>query len=212
MLLKSLTKGCYKLIYISFLSISYIIFSPSIKDKAFEKNQSLNPTCLSFYHICDKTRDCNFYRTRGYLARPNTTLMGQVLPSPIKNRVEFGLKKKLKASPGQVQVFTKTRPEPINIYVQLLKYPHIYIVKTLPHLTLTIFSAIQPPLISLSSAHHCCTLTHNLIGALALKLNSSFQSHRCHNQASNTMKISTTPTKPLPIIGDLGGLRQREAK
>ena len=46
--------------------------------------------------------------------RSGPTLMGRILPSPIKNRVEFGFKKKKKpeAGSGQVQVFGKTQPRP----------------------------------------------------------------------------------------------------
>ena len=49
--------------------------------------------------------------------QPCLTLMGQILPSSIRNRVEYGLKKKKKkpeASPGRVRVLSKkfeTRPE-----------------------------------------------------------------------------------------------------
>ena len=45
--------------------------------------------------------------------RSGPTLMGRILPGPIKNRVEFGFKKKKpEAGSGQVQVFGKTQPRP----------------------------------------------------------------------------------------------------
>ena len=41
--------------------------------------------------------------------QPDPTLMGRVLPSPIKNRVGFGFFKK---NPKRVQVLVKTWPNP----------------------------------------------------------------------------------------------------
>ena len=39
-------------------------------------------------------RDDNFCPTRGYLAWPGSTLIGRVLPGPIRNRVGHGFFKK----------------------------------------------------------------------------------------------------------------------
>ena len=130
--------------------------------------------------------------------RLGSTLMGQVLPSLIKNRVGFGFKKK--KNPKWVWVgfrfLQKPSPNqdlsrPSYIYIQLLKYPHIYInihIHTYSynpkifyshlHLILTISSAASHLFLFSSPLSH--TLTHNLTVAVALKrlkLNSSFYSH-----------------------------------
>ena len=60
--------------------------------------------------------------------QPGTTLMGRILPDPIKNRVGFGFKKKKpKVGLSWVQVFSKTRsglgPDPTWLYI----YIYIYI-------------------------------------------------------------------------------------
>ena len=48
--------------------------------------------------------------------RPDPTLMGRVLPGPIKNRVGFGLNPPPpEASPGRVRVLSKNlRPGPVK--------------------------------------------------------------------------------------------------
>ena len=62
--------------------------------------------------------------------RPGSTLMGWVLPGPIRNRVGFGsLKKKTRSESGLGPGFIKktrnqTRPDPFKTrYPKLLKYP-----------------------------------------------------------------------------------------
>ena len=57
--------------------------------------------------------------------RPSQTLMDQILPGPIKNRVEFGF---LKKNPKRVRVFSKTRPEPWLGPTQLYIYIYIYML------------------------------------------------------------------------------------
>ena len=65
-----------------------------------------------------RIRDAIFARPAG--TRPGPTLMGRILPSPIRNRVGYGFKKKPEADPGRVWVLSKkseTRPgyNPIKI-------------------------------------------------------------------------------------------------
>ena len=60
--------------------------------------------------------------------QPGPTLMGWVLPGPIKNRVGYGLKKK---NPKRVRVgsgYEKTRPEPDPLPF-LLGIPNFLITK-----------------------------------------------------------------------------------
>ena len=45
-------------------------------------------------------------------ARPNLTLMGWVLPGPIKNRIGYGFKTKNRSGFGSSLGFIKARPEP----------------------------------------------------------------------------------------------------
>ena len=54
--------------------------------RKFWRTESWESNC-SIYII---TRDNNFCPTCRYLARPGPTLMGQVLPGPIRNRVGYG--------------------------------------------------------------------------------------------------------------------------
>ena len=96
-----------------------------------------------------KARDGNFYLTRG--TRLSPTLMGRVLPSPIKNRVGFGFLKKTRNGFESGLGFyknparTRTRPDPVKYICIVTKIPsyiyiYIYIDKTLKYLTLTISS------------------------------------------------------------------------
>ena len=76
--------------------------------------------------------------------RFNPTLMSRVLPSLIKNRVRFGLKKK-KKSPKWVQVLVKTQPEPTRLNLSRITkiptYLYIYIYNLYQTLrSLTLFS------------------------------------------------------------------------
>ena len=56
--------------------------------------------------------------------RLGPTLMGRVLPGPIRNRVEYGLKKK-KKNPKRVRVLLKKpRPDPYkNLVPKITKIP-----------------------------------------------------------------------------------------
>ena len=58
--------------------------------------------------------------------RPGPTLMGRILPGPLRNRVGYGFIKK-KKNPIRVQVLSKTRLEPEPGYdpitLKLLKPP-----------------------------------------------------------------------------------------
>ena len=61
--------------------------------------------------------------------RPSPTLMGRVLPGPIKNRVGFGfLKKKPEAGLGFYKNPTRTRTQPDPLKTKITKkHPSIYI-------------------------------------------------------------------------------------
>ena len=64
-------------------------------------------------------------------AQLNPTLMGRVLPGPIKNRIGFGLKKKPRSGSGSGSSFykkPKTRPVYDPVTLKLQKPPLIYIV------------------------------------------------------------------------------------
>ena len=70
--------------------------------------------------------------------RPGLTLMGRILPSPIKNRVGFGSGRDFYKNPAR----TRIRPNLviyIYIYICIITkislYIYIYIVVTLKHLT-----------------------------------------------------------------------------
>ena len=67
--------------------------------------------------------------------RPNPTLMGQILPNPIKNRVGYGFKKKnLKQVWVGSRFYQKLSPKPgpnldsDPVTLKLQKNPYIYIV------------------------------------------------------------------------------------
>ena len=93
--------------------------------------------------------------------------MGRILPGPIKNRAGYGF---LKKNPKRVRVgsgfYQKTRNptrnptriKPGYIYIKLLNYPHIYIVKnpkifySFPHFRLSTHTSASPSS-SLSSPH-----------------------------------------------------------
>ena len=54
--------------------------------------------------------------------RSDPTLMGRVLPGPIKNRVGYGLKKKPEADPGRVRVLLKKTRNPPRLKPGTLNY------------------------------------------------------------------------------------------
>ena len=97
--------------------------------------------------------------------RPDPTLMGRILPSPIKNRVGYEFKKKTEAGPGRVQVFIKNpKPDPFMTrlpwnYKKPPLYIYIYSCNVNP------ISLTQPPLLIWSyfnftpSAPHALSLT-----------------------------------------------------
>ena len=94
--------------------------------------------------------------------RPGPTLMGRILPDPIKNRVEYGFKKK---NPKRVQVgsgfYQKTRNpiwlRPGYIIYKITKLPsYICIVKTLNFQFLSSFQPLTPLIsstLSLTASH-----------------------------------------------------------
>ena len=117
---------------------------------------------------CSIIKDGNFCSTHGYQA-----LMDWILPSPIKNRVGFGFKKKKKTRNGSKlgPGFYKnpTQPGYIYMYNYYNNLLYIYIVITLtkmPHLTHNLFK-LQSRLSFLSSTHSPLPLSLTLLSCLS---------------------------------------------
>ena len=102
--------------------------------------------------------------TRSAGTRSGPTLMGRILPDPIRNRVGFGfLKKKPKPGPGRVRVFIKPRPEP-DPYLILLKKKKIprykyYSFSSKNHFPNPNFSTLSRPSLSLTLSHPSLSIT-----------------------------------------------------
>ena len=89
--------------------------------------------------------------------RPGPTLMGQILPDPIKNRIEFGFLKKKKTQSGSksgldfYKNLARTRPNPV-IYIYIYCYD-----PKIPNLTQNLFKVFS----CLSMLSSLSPLTHS---------------------------------------------------
>ena len=131
--------------------------------------------------------------------RPGSTLMGRVLPGPIRNRVRYGLKKP-EVGPSWVWVLSKNlrpdlRPGPIrNPAPKITKIPCIYIyiysyiLSLIPH-----FFTLQQPTLTLPQSLLLTSVRQSLILA-----QSNTPSPSAHVVSQSDTPSVTPPSPPHP--------------
>ena len=99
--------------------------------------------------------------------RPGPTLMGRILPGPIRNRVGYGfLKKKPEAGPGFIKKIwdpTQNLARLKTRHLKLQKYPvyiYSYILILIPH-----FFTLQQPTLTLPQSSLLTSVRQSLISA-----------------------------------------------
>ena len=97
---------------------------------------------------------------------PGPTLMGWVLPGPIRNRVGYGFKKKPEAGPGFIKKIwdpTQNLARLNTRHLKLQKYPvyiYSYILILIPH-----FFTLQQPTLTLPQSSLLTSVRQSLISA-----------------------------------------------
>ena len=144
--------------------------------------------------------------------RPGPTLMGRVLPGPIRNRVGYGFlklkKKKTRSGSGFYQKKKKPRDltqNPTQIktrYPEITKIPYIYTcnLTLIPH-----FSSTTTKLNSLPAS------VRHFLSLISAQSHTSTLPHP-HSQAPSCLPPSLSPTLPLPQLNhsDTPSARQRK--